>query len=388
MKIVFLSNYINHHQVGLCDELYKLCGNNNFYFIQEEPLTNERIKLGYDNDFINRKYVKCLNVDNFEEINKLVLESDFIINSASQGLTLLKDAMKMKKNIFWYDERLFKDYSFIKSFAKYFRAIYYYFFYKNPNQYHLLASAYGYKDIKKISKRHLKNSFEFGYFPITNSKDVTKKSNIGLNTITFLFAGRLIEWKHPEIVFEVSKYLEKRNIKYHIDIVGSGNMENKLKNQIKEKGLLDKISIIGSVPFSQMVDLYRKHDFFLFASDRREGWGAVLNEAMSYGSVPIANIEAGATLTLIKDNQNGFIYNKKIDDALDKAIESKEKGTYNDIALYASKTIVENWNYTLAVKKLYQLFSYIYTGSSVKSLTNLELLNYEVQEELKDETNT
>lgn len=380
MKIIFLSNYINHHQIGLCDELYNMCGQNNFYFIQEENVTEERIKLGYKNDFLKRKYIKVLNDSNREEIKKLILNSDFIINGASQGLKLLKEAMKQKKNIFWYDERLFKDYSFVKSFAKYFRARYYYFFYKNTNQYHLLASAYGYDDIKKISKNHLKNSFEFGYFPITNSKDVVKKLNINEDIITFLFAGRLIDWKHPEIVFEVSKILEKRNLNYHIDIVGSGNMEYELRTQIKNKRLTDKVSILGSVPFSKMVDLYKEHDFLLFSSDRREGWGAVLNEAMSYGCVPIANIEAGSTLTLIKDKRNGFIYGKEtFETVLNYAVDSKFNGSYLDASLNASKTIVEDWNYKIAANKLYQLFLNIYNGNMVKSEGTLNLLDFSVE---------
>lgn len=379
MKIMFLSNFINHHQVGLCDELFKLCGESNFYFIQEENVPENRLRLGYKNDFCNRPYVKHLDDSNYDEIQRLIMETDIIINTFSQGLNLLKQAMKAKKVIFWYQERLFKDYSILKTIAKYFRAKYY--FHGNPNQYHLLASSYGYDDMKIISKKWLNHCFEFGYFPITNSNQIIKREIVSSDTIYFLFAGRLIDWKHPEIVFEVSKYLEERNLKYHISIVGSGNMENKLKKKIDERQLSNKVSIIGSVPFSKMVNLYKEHDFFIFASDRREGWGAVLNEAMSYGCVPIANIEAGATLTLIRDKKNGFIYNKgKLEATLNEAIDSKINSLYYEISYNASKTIVDNWNYTVAANKLYELFSYIHNGVKVCSLNDLVLLNYEMQE--------
>jgi hypothetical protein len=47
MKITFISNYINHHQIPLANELYERL-RENYYFIQTEPMEEERIKLGYN----------------------------------------------------------------------------------------------------------------------------------------------------------------------------------------------------------------------------------------------------------------------------------------------------------------------------------------------------
>ena len=46
MKVTFISNYINHHQIPLSDELYQIWGED-YTFIQTEPMEEERIKMGW-----------------------------------------------------------------------------------------------------------------------------------------------------------------------------------------------------------------------------------------------------------------------------------------------------------------------------------------------------
>ena len=49
MNIVFLSNYFNHHQKPLSDELFSLL-KGNYYFIETMPIEEERVNLGWRND--------------------------------------------------------------------------------------------------------------------------------------------------------------------------------------------------------------------------------------------------------------------------------------------------------------------------------------------------
>lgn len=50
MKVTFVSNYINHHQVPLSNELYRLLGED-YAFVQTEPMEEERIKQGWAKDY-------------------------------------------------------------------------------------------------------------------------------------------------------------------------------------------------------------------------------------------------------------------------------------------------------------------------------------------------
>lgn len=54
MKLVFLTNYINHHQVYLADEFYQLIGDD-YRFISTMDIPIERRKLGYP-DYSQRPY--------------------------------------------------------------------------------------------------------------------------------------------------------------------------------------------------------------------------------------------------------------------------------------------------------------------------------------------
>ena len=53
MKIAFISNYLNHHQLPFCIEMCKKT-NNEFYFIATQTISKERLSLGYED--MNAKY--------------------------------------------------------------------------------------------------------------------------------------------------------------------------------------------------------------------------------------------------------------------------------------------------------------------------------------------
>ena len=55
MLVVFISNFINHHQVHVADELYKLL-DGNYCFIETESMPDSFVKTGYP-DYSMRPYV-------------------------------------------------------------------------------------------------------------------------------------------------------------------------------------------------------------------------------------------------------------------------------------------------------------------------------------------
>ena len=46
MKITFFSNFLNHHQLPFCKEMYKCIGED-FKFVATEPVPEERLNMGY-----------------------------------------------------------------------------------------------------------------------------------------------------------------------------------------------------------------------------------------------------------------------------------------------------------------------------------------------------
>ena len=77
MKVTFVSNYINHHQVPLSNELYRLLGED-YAFVQTEPMEEERIKQGWAKDYSALPYLRIY-TDNPSEVQKEIDESDVVI---------------------------------------------------------------------------------------------------------------------------------------------------------------------------------------------------------------------------------------------------------------------------------------------------------------------
>ena len=79
-------------------------------------------------------------------------------------------------------------------------------------------------------------------------------------------------------------------------------------NRIKKQGLENHVHLLGKMPNGEVMEAMRSHHIFCFTSDKNEGWGAVLNEAMSSGCCPVSSIATGSTPYLIKDGVNGFSF--------------------------------------------------------------------------------
>ena len=108
MKIVFVSNYFNHHERFFCDELNSIDGVE-FTFIQTEMLTEERIKLGWGYDNSLFPYFMCSygGYGEYEKALSLCNEADVLI-LGSAPYEFIADRVKNNKLTFFYAERLFR----------------------------------------------------------------------------------------------------------------------------------------------------------------------------------------------------------------------------------------------------------------------------------------
>jgi glycosyltransferase involved in cell wall biosynthesis len=225
-------------------------------------------------------------------------------------------------------------------------------FKKNKNQKFLCASSYCQKDIKALSPKLANFCYKWGYFPhidVTKNRPLLKERKI-----RFLFVGRFLPWKHPEICLSTAKYLKKQNVDFEILIIGCGKLGDKLSTKIAKMGMERQVKILGSVKNSSMAEYYCKSDCFLFASGRKEGWGAVLNEAMAYGCVPIACAKAGSTKFLIENDKAGFTYSSKKEffQDLDKVVEAKKTNKLQTFSDNAKAVIQQEWNGKNAARRL------------------------------------
>ena len=105
MKIVFLSNYYNHHQSALSERL-NLLSRGRFAFIKTTEIGEERVALGWKTD--EPDYVISYGAAP-ERCDRLISDADMVLYGAAP-VELIKPRLAGNKPVFKYSERIFKNF--------------------------------------------------------------------------------------------------------------------------------------------------------------------------------------------------------------------------------------------------------------------------------------
>lgn len=361
MTIVFFSNFLTLHQTAFCEAMVRLLGGG-FRFVATERLPEERHAMGYEDLSHSTSYV----VNSYEssaaydEAMRLGLESDVvIIGSASDDF--IKERLKHNKLTFRYSERFFK-----KGFWRIFdpRVFRYRFTHdfmnRNKKLYMLCASAYTASDCRFIFSYPGK-TFKWGYFPEVKKYDERKlMAGKQHNKPVILWVGRLIKLKHPEYAISLAHELSSKGFDFDMLIIGEGPLRQSLERKTKELGMDKLITFKDFMPQSEVRRHMEQANIFIFTSDRQEGWGAVLNEAMNSGCAVVANDEIGSVPFLIKDGYNGLTYHRDVKKLSDKVeILLKDSAMVERLGLSSYHTIKTDWNADAASVRLLKLIESI-----------------------------
>ena len=348
MKLVFITNYINHHQIPLADEFYRLLGDD-YKYIATDALPDWLIKGGYDPS-INRLYVVRAYESEDAKRMALQLANDadvVIIGSAPEDY--VRERIKAGKLTFRYNERWFKNKPWYLSGP---RAWYYFWHdhirYRNKPLYMLAASAYTCRDVNTIGA-YKNKCFKWGYFTKVEDFPFGSSANFDASSegtgAHLMWCARFLRWKHPELPVKLAKRLKNRNYKFIIDMYGSGEELEPTKELAEKLDVMDVVRFQGNLPNDEILKQMRHHQIFLFTSDRNEGWGAVLNESMSNGCAVVASDMIGSVPFLIEDGVNGLIFKSESLDSLEtKVVSLLDSVDYRrTIAMNAIKTMRDVW---------------------------------------------
>lgn len=358
MKVVIVSNYFNHHQKPVSDELYNET-KSEFRFIATEKMDEERINLGWKMNSFPKYVIEVIDKASELEAIDIINKADIVI-WGDAPLRFLKKRLKAGKLTFRNTERIFKKGNSWKEILP--RKIKHYILnYMCKNGYLLCSSAYAAQDYKKI-KCYENRTFAWGYFPETKKYDIRKlmEEKKGEKR-TILWAARLIEWKHPEFAVEVAYMLKHEGYDFTLNMIGCGELENKIQEMIMKYHLEDTVNLLGSMSQERVREYMEKSEIFLFTSDHNEGWGAVLNESMNSGCAVVANNEIGSVPYLIENGKNGLVYqNNNFNNLYGclKILLDDEKFR-EKLGINAYQTIQETWNAKNAVHQLFKLVDII-----------------------------
>ncbi|MGN0413603.1 MAG: glycosyltransferase [Lachnospiraceae bacterium] len=365
MKITFVSNYINHHQIPVSNELFRQLGED-YCFIQTEPIEAERLQMGWEDQTGKLSYLKCY-YDEPEVCKKLIMESDAVIFGGTDEESYIQDRLKAGKLTIRYSERLYKTGQWKavsprglnKKYQDHTR-------YRKSPVYLLCAGGYVPCDFH-IVHAYPEKMLKWGYFPATMELDIDEvwerknrkamkpgESASKEGVMTLLWAGRFIDWKHPELPIFLAQQLKQKGYKFHLTMVGGGDMEQEICGMVQKKQLEDCVELAGYLSPEQVREKMLDSQIYLFTSDYQEGWGAVLNEAMNSGCAVVASHAIGAVPFLVQHGKNGLIFEsgnqKDFCNQVEKLLQKQKEA--ENLGKEAYQTITETWNAEKAADRL------------------------------------
>nr|WP_315143951.1 glycosyltransferase [uncultured Flavobacterium sp.] len=349
MKITFYSNYLNHLQTSFCEEMYRHLGND-FRFVSTQKLPLDRLSSGYQdcshypyniNSFESEEY--------FNEAIELGINSDIVVIGSAPEI-FIKERLLKNKHTFRYSERILKQKWRLFDPRLLWKLFFRHTQYRNKNVYILCASAFTTNDLDLIFAYPNKR-YKWGYFTEVNELEINQViSQKSKDRIEIIWVGRFLDWKHPELAVKMAQELKNKGYDINLSMIGAGEQVAYIRTLIEKLNVSDCVSFLGNLSNAEVRNLMQKSNIFIFTSDRNEGWGAVLNEAMSNGCAIVASNEIGSVPYLIENKKNGLIFKSNNIDSLINKVEILllDKVLCEQLARNSYQSMIEIWNPKLA----------------------------------------
>ena len=368
MKLVFFCNYLNHHQVLVADELYRLLGSSSAFVA---TLRRNEKELQGGADYSSRPY--CILAAESAESHERALDyartADVcVFGACSQEYAVCRAVHHPGGLSFECGERWLKR-GWLNVLSPVLRAwwLNYHKHYRKANFFKLCSSSFAAKDDNRLGAYRGRH-FKWGYFTDVDDDFVVETSVDAYTTeITpLMWCSRFLLWKHPELAVRMAQRLKQYGYRFVLDFYGSGEAERKIHEMVERLGLGAVVRFYGAMPNGQVLQEMRRHKIFLSTSDRYEGWGAVANESMSQGCALVGSDAMGSVPYLIEHRRNGMIFKSGNVDSLTACVREllDNSSLLDSIRHEAVKAMQTMWSPKVAAHNLLQLIDDLKSGRS------------------------
>lgn len=363
MRIAFFASGISPHISQICDEIYRICGDNFMFFgTDKEPIPAMRI-MGAGNLHKEKSYFCNINdsEENAQLAEKWARDADVAIVGCSNCYHYLDMRFECgDKLTFKLRERIFKSGIYDENDEKTKRKIEKIRKHKDKNLYFLAAGTFAPTDLKMVGVSEDK-IIKWGYFPAVSNTAIENMKRNESGPIQLIWFGRFVTEKLSINAVIATKRLLALGYDVVLSMIGYGEEEIILKNFVKENNLENKVLFLGAMDETSIRKKLRESHVFLMTSNYEEGWGAVVNEAMSEGCVPVVSYATGASQIII-DNKNcgQLFYSTNIDDLVAKMCNVlDDRQLMKEYSLNSYNQIVNEWNAEVAVERLFRIINCI-----------------------------
>ena len=302
LKIAFVSDYVSIHQKALCDALYdELKGN--FLFLATSKISEKRLKMGWHDYTDSVGYaIRNSNCPRDELLDKLS-QCDAIVIGSSH-IAGLHEKFRDKIILDYRERPLKKGICSLLNPKLIYSLILSYWEQRSNRCYLLSAGRFAYVDYCKFYC-YRNRAVKWGYFINPISKDFQPRGN---DKLQILWVGRLIDWKHCEMFVCAASHLKSSGVEADFKIVGDGPERGHLQALIEQFHLQDMVMFCGNKDNDEVKKIMLGADIFISTSDSQEGWGVVVNEAMSAGCCVLASDHIGSASYLVAHGNNGILF--------------------------------------------------------------------------------
>jgi glycosyltransferase involved in cell wall biosynthesis len=154
-----------------------------------------------------------------------------------------------------------------------------------------------------------KRVYPFGYFQKSFSTSAFKRS-ISQKTsnpkVKIVFVGQLIPRKGIDILIKTLGQLRLSYPDIRLTLIGDGSFRKSYEDLVHTYNLTDIVTFLGVLPSNSVRDQIMAADILVLPS-RWDGWGMVVNEALSVGVPVIVSDRCGAA-DIIQHKRNGYVF--------------------------------------------------------------------------------
>lgn len=267
MNLVFVSNYMNHHQMPVSRELYRLCREQggSYTFVQTQPMEQERVAMGWGESLAEADFVRNYWEDEIR-CQESIDQADAVIFGGCEEESYIEHRLRTGKPLWRYSEPLYKTgrYKFVsprglrKKYHDHTR-------YRGGRVYLLCAGAYVAGDFRLVGAYGGKR-FRYGYFPAFREQEpdtlMAGKDQVSQGQLRLLWAARMIDWKHPETALQVAAGLRERGVDFRLDMIGDGALFQEIREQAKALGLEEQVAFFGILQSGENPGIYGEGPYF------------------------------------------------------------------------------------------------------------------------------
>lgn len=356
-RVVFVTNFMSPHTLPLCDSLFARLGGR-FVAITTTQMSPERRALGY-HLYCDRSYILDCSLErggafiqsNLEQADVIMftlgsVDSRYLRNNFNEGkaVLLLSERLFKRGWLKLFDPRLLAQFALNLTIRR--RKVW------------LLSLGYYVGPDFCLVGFPRDRVRTFGYFPATDSLalgDLVNKKAANQH-VRILWVGRMIDVKRPQDVVHMANRLMAMGsrIDWRLELAGIGPELSMLGKLIDLLGLADRVTLLGNCTQNQISARMREADIVVVTSNRREGWGAVVNEGMARACAVVATEDGGGAKELIIDRENGRLYQAGDIESLALIVREliEDSSQRRALGQRAYETICELWNAEIAAQRL------------------------------------